>query len=101
MSIPAIPRYHPDYNLLRMTVTALGGYFGSRLMMNIREDKGYTYGIQANLLGYREGGVISIMTETATQYIDAVINEVRHELIRLREQPMPDDETFSSSKTTL
>lgn len=94
ISIPTIDRNHPDYIALRLVIMALGGYFGSRLMANIREDKGYTYGIQANLLGYREGGVISIMTETATQYIDAVINEVRHELIRLREQPMPDDELF-------
>ncbi len=94
VSIPTIGRNHPDYIALRLVIMALGGYFGSRLMANIREDKGYTYGIQANLLGYREGGVISIMTETAPQYIDAVINEVKHELIRLREQPMPDDELF-------
>lgn len=92
MSIPSIDRSHCDYIPLRLVVMALGGYFGSRLMTNIREDKGYTYGIQANLLGYREGGVISIMTNTAPQYIDAVIDEVKHELMRLREQKMGDDE---------
>lgn len=92
LSIPTIGRDHPDYIPLRIVVMALGGYFGSRLMTNIREDKGYTYGIQANLLGYREGGVISIMTNTAPQYIDAVIEEVKHELQRLCDQPMGDDE---------
>lgn len=92
LSIPSIGRDHPDYIPLRLVVMALGGYFGSRLMTNIREDKGYTYGIQANLLGYREGGVISIMTNTAPQYIDAVIEEVKHELQQLCVQPMGDDE---------
>ena len=41
MTLPAIPREHPDYIPLRLTVMALGGYFGSRLMSNIREEKGY------------------------------------------------------------
>ena len=42
MAIPTIMRSHPDYIELRLAVMALGGYFGSRLMSNIREDKGYT-----------------------------------------------------------
>lgn len=92
MSIPTVDRSHEDYISLRLVVMALGGYFGSRLMTNIREDKGYTYGIQANLYGYREGGVISISTNTAPQYVDAVIKEVKHEMQRLCEQPMDEDE---------
>lgn len=92
MSIPTIDRSHEDYISLRLVVMALGGYFGSRLMTNIREDKGYTYGIQANLYGYREGGVISISTNTAPQYVDAVIKEVKYEMQRLCEQPMEEDE---------
>lgn len=92
MSIPAIDRSNPDYIALRLVVMALGGYFGSRLMANIREDKGYTYGIQANLLGYREGGVVSIMTNTAPQYVDDVIKEVRHEIHRLSDELMLNDE---------
>lgn len=92
MSIPTVDRSHPDYIPLRLVVMALGGYFGSRLMTNIREDKGYTYGIQANLLGYREGGVISIMTNTAPQYIDAVISETKLELQRMRSETMSEAE---------
>lgn len=92
MSIPTIDRSHEDYISLRLVVMALGGYFGSRLMANIREDKGYTYGIQANLYGYKEGGVISISTNTAPQYVDAVIKEVKYEMQRLIEQPMGEAE---------
>jgi predicted Zn-dependent peptidase len=55
ISIPTINRDDEDYLDLRLAVAALGGYFGSRLMTNIREDKGYTYGISAALMGYREG----------------------------------------------
>lgn len=92
ISIPTIGREHADYIPLRLAVMALGGYFGSRLMANIREEKGYTYGITGHLLGYREGGVVSIATNTTPQYVDAVITEVRNELARLREQPMDDEE---------
>ena len=58
---------------------ALGGYFGSRLMANIREDKGYTYGISASLLGYKEGGIMSIATQCDNQYVSALIEEVKKE----------------------
>lgn len=92
ISIPTIDRTHPDYIPLRLVVMALGGYFGSRLMTNIREDKGYTYGIQSNLYGYREGGVVSIITNTAPQYIDAVISETKKEISKLSSAPMSADE---------
>ena len=92
MSLPAIPRSHPDYNALRMTVTALGGYFGSRLMMNIREDKGYTYGISASLLGSAEGSYISIAAQCDNRYTEALIDEVRSELRRMAEEPLTDEE---------
>ena len=92
ISIPTIDRTHPDYIPLRLAVMALGGYFGSRLMTNIREEKGYTYGIQANLLGYREGGVISVLTNTAPQYVEPVIAEVKKEMLRLCDELMPAEE---------
>lgn len=98
MSIPSISRDNPDYIPLRLVVMALGGYFGSRLMANIREDKGYTYGIQANLLGYREGGVINIMTNTAPEYVSAVIEETKKEIERLKDTLM-DDEELSNVKS--
>lgn len=92
MSIPAIPRTHPDYNALRMTVTALGGYFGSRLMTNIREDKGYTYGISAALLGAREGGYTMISAQCDDRYTEALIEETKSELRQMVDKPLSDDE---------
>lgn len=90
--LPAPPRSHPDYVPLRMTVMALGGYFGSRLMKNIREDKGYTYGISAHLLGVLDGSYISISAAADAAYVDALIEEVRKELARLASEPMDADE---------
>ena len=46
----SLNRMHPDYLKLRVLITLFGGYFGSRLMSNIREEKGYTYGISAGVV---------------------------------------------------
>lgn len=88
ITIRAIPRRHPDYFKLRLLVTALGGYFGSRLNMNIREDKGYTYGIHSFLSGRSNDAYISIMSACATQHTWPLIEEVKKEMERLRTQPM-------------
>lgn len=92
MSLPAIAREHPDYNDLRMTVTALGGYFGSRLMQNVREDKGYTYGISASLFGSREGSYVSINAQCDNSYAKALMEEVRNEVGRMAAHPLDDAE---------
>lgn len=92
IGIPSIPRQHPDYIPLRLSVMALGGYFGSRLMKNIREDKGYTYGIGAYLLGNQEGSYISVMAQADASYVDAVIAEVAKEMEMLAVDPLPSDE---------
>lgn len=89
--IPAVRRDHPDYIPLRLAVTALGGYFGSRLMQNIREDKGYTYGITASLCGQHEGSYVEISAECAPNYADALLEEVRHELLNMAARPLDDD----------
>jgi predicted Zn-dependent peptidase len=92
VGIPSIPRSHPDYIMLRCAVVALGGYFGSRLMANIREDKGYTYGIQAGLLGSPEGTLMAILTSADNSYVDAVLTEIRTEIERLYTGDFSDDE---------
>lgn len=91
-AIPSIPRTHPDYIMLRCAVVALGGYFGSRLMSNIREDKGYTYGIQAGLLGSPEGTVMLVQTSADNAYAEAVVNEIRAEIERLYSGDFTDEE---------
>lgn len=90
--IPAIMRTDPDYEALRITVIGLGGYFGSRLMANIREDKGMTYGISASLLGYHEAGAVSITTQADADYVDDVVKEVERELDRMASGDFSTDE---------
>lgn len=87
-----LDRKHPDYLKLRVLVTLFGGYFGSRLMSNIREDKGYTYGIGAGLVVYPGTGLLMISTETGNEYVEQVIKEVYHEMDRLREERVSDEE---------
>lgn len=92
IGMPAILRTDPHYIPLRILTTALGGYFGSRLMTNIREDKGYTYGITSALFGYRNNSFISISCQCDTSYTWRVIEEIKHEMEKLRQECIPDNE---------
>ena len=85
-------RLHPDFLKTRAMVTLFGGYFGSRLMSNIREDKGYTYGIGAGVVNCPGSGVLAITTEADNQYIEAIIREVYYEIDRLQNDLAPNDE---------
>lgn len=87
-----LTRRHPDYLKLRVLVTLFGGYFGSRLMSNIREDKGYTYGISAGTAFYPGTGMFVISTETANEYVEPLIKEVYHEIDRLHQDLVPEGE---------
>ena len=78
--------------LLRLAVTVLGGYFGSRLMSNIRERRGLTYGINATLYNVPHDNALAIACETATPSAEAVVSEVYAELQRLCDEPVPEDE---------
>ena len=73
-------RTNPDYQALRCLVKLLGGYYGSRLNMNIREEKGYTYGITAELLGHRQIAFMNISTECNIEYTHKVIEEIKKEI---------------------
>ncbi len=92
IGFPAPNRNHPDYIPLRFAVMALGGYFGSRLMLNVREDKGYTYGILAFLKGTLDGSTVCITTQTDPKYTEPMLQEIKIELDRLVTQPMDADE---------
>lgn len=87
MSIPAIDRLHEDYCMLRLATMALGGYFGSRLMANLREKQGLTYGVSAGLYGYREGGVVMVSTQCDNRSVKAVIDGTKHEINDLMDNP--------------
>lgn len=92
ITLPAVPRTHPDYIDLRLTVMALGGYFGSRLSSTIREEEGLTYGIGASLYGYAEGGVVGISTQCDDTNAAAVVDRVRAEMRRLVDEPPGQEE---------
>ena len=79
---------HPDFYKFRFLCVLLGGYFGSRLMSNIREDNGYTYHIAAELDAYGHRNAFMISSETATEYVGPLIKEVYRELDRLVAEPV-------------
>lgn len=83
---------HPDALKYKVLVTLFGGYFGSRLMSNIREEKGYTYGIGAGVVSYPGNGLLIISTETGNEYIKPVIQEVYREMDRLCNEKVDDRE---------
>lgn len=84
LGMSTITRQHPDSHKLKVLVTLFGGYFGSRLMSNIREDKGYTYGISAGLMPYPDSSMLVISTETDNQYVEPLIQEVYNEIDKLQ-----------------
>lgn len=88
----SLPQQHPDYLKFRVLVTLFGGYFGSRLMSNIREEKGYTYGICAGLVNYPKIGVLGISTEAANEYIQPIITEIGKEMDRLCSEKVSEQE---------
>lgn len=92
MGMPTIDSRHPDHPLLCMLNLILGGYFGSRLMSNIREEKGYTYGISSHIISLRDNAYFTIMTEAGSRYTLPLIEEVNKEMQRLCDEPVPSDE---------
>jgi len=92
MGWKGIKRDHPDYQSLQVATMILGGYFGSRLMRNIREEKGYTYGIHAVSGAFHDIGYITIMTDVANNYREETLTEIRKEINSLREKEPGDDE---------
>jgi zinc protease len=74
---------HPDFPGIKILCTILGGYFGSRLMSNIREDKGYTYSISASPISFHNNGVFLIFAEVKTDKTEKTVNEVFREIDKL------------------
>lgn len=79
---------HPDYFKFQVLNTILGGYFGSRLMANIREDKGYTYGIGSGLSNLVHNGYFFISTEVGADVTNQTLDEIYKEIKILREKPV-------------
>lgn len=83
---------HPDYNGMQLLAMVLGGYFGSRLVDNLREKNGYTYGIYSALVNLQQEGYIAIATDVAAQHTQDAIREIHFEIERLRTELIPQEE---------
>jgi predicted Zn-dependent peptidase len=83
-----INKRHPDYPGLKILNTILGGYFGSRLMKNIREEKGFTYGIHSSVNSLDQAGFKMISTEVGKQYARQAADEIYREILRLQKEPV-------------
>ena len=77
-------KLHEDYYGLQILNTVLGGYFGSRLMTNIREDKGYTYGINSGIMSLKNSGYFFITTEVGSDVTKNALTEIYKEIELLR-----------------
>lgn len=87
-----IQRAHPDFPGLQIMNTLLGGYFGSRLMSNIREDKGYTYSIGSGIFSLKYDAFITIATEVGVDVTRATLYEIEKEIQALKTNPISADE---------
>ena len=88
----AITRKHPDWVKLALTNSLYGGAFNSRLVMNIREDKGYTYSPRSGVIPLREYGYFSTSAAVRNDVVAASLTEIFYELDKLRSLPVPEPE---------
>ena len=87
-------RHHPDFIGVQILNNIFGGFFGSRLMNNIREDKGYTYGIHSHLQNHIHNTAWLISTEAGKDVCEATIAETYIEMAKLRDELVEADELF-------
>ncbi|WP_203712491.1 M16 family metallopeptidase, partial [Asanoa siamensis] len=92
MALPAVPRTHPDHAALQLANLIFGGYFSSRWVENIREDKGYTYGPHSTVEHAAAGSVVQLSAEVATEVTGPALLETLYELGRLATVPPGEDE---------
>jgi len=92
MGLAIFNRTHPDFPAMQVLNTVLGGYFGSRLMANIREDKGYTYGIGSGMSSFKQSGALFIATEVGADVCQAAVTEIEKEINILKTELISDEE---------
>jgi zinc protease len=85
-------RHHPDFIKVQVLNNLFGGFFGSRLMSNIREDKGYTYGIHSYFQNHVQQSAWMVSTEAGRDVCEATIEEVYKEMKVLRDELVEEDE---------
>ena len=86
------PRSHEEFVPMQVLSTLLGGYFGSRLMQNLREMHGYTYGVMAAMINFEKEGYLAIATQVTREHSEDALREIYYEIERLRNELMPEEE---------
>jgi predicted Zn-dependent peptidase len=81
-----ISKSHPDFPGLIILNELFGGFFGSRLMKNIREEKGYTYGIHSSIVSHIHDSYLVIGTDVKKEFVDDTIDQIYHEARRLKDE---------------
>ncbi len=89
---PLFNNHHPDFIAIQIVNTILGGYFGSRLMTSVREEKGLTYGIGSSVLPYQKGGMWMIASEVKGDMRQEATNAIFFEMERLINEPVSESE---------
>jgi len=92
IALPAVPRTHPDHAALQLANLVFGGYFSSRWVGNIREDKGYTYGPHSYVEHSAAGSLLVATAEVATEVTAPALLETRYELGRMATTPPRESE---------
>jgi zinc protease len=92
----AITRKHPDWIRLGLTNSLYGGAFNSRLVMNIREDKGYTYSPRSGVNALRQHGYFTVSAAVRNDVVAASLTEIFYEMDKLRSVPVPEAELLDA-----
>ena len=101
MALPALPRTDPQYAALALANMIFGGYFSSRWVENIREDKGYTYGPHTSIEHYLAGSALMVAAEVATEVTGPSLLETLYELGRIASLPPGEDELEQARRYAL
>ncbi len=99
IGLPLFPRTHPDFVAMQVVSTALGGYFGSRLMQNLRERNGYTYGAYAAMINLDRSGYFVMSADVAKEHTEAATREMLREVERICTEEMSEEELELVRKT--
>ena len=100
LGLPVVDPSHPDYVALQVTNTLLGGAFASRITLNIREDKGYTYSPQSFVTSRYRTAYWLQTADVGSEVTGAALQEIRNEIERLREEP-PEEAELQGIKNYL
>lgn len=85
-------RTHPDCDGMYLLNMVLGGYFGGRLMQNLRERNGYTYGVYSSVETLKQSGYWYVHTDVNRDMTAPALREIYHEIERLRQELIPEQE---------